>query len=384
MDWRGAKMIANKWEVVVIGGGPSGLAAAIEAAKAGCKVLVIDANEKAGGQLFKQIHKFFGSSAHRAGVRGIDIGEELLTEAKEAGVEVWLNSVAIGLFREKTIAVETGMDYESKVVKTIEADRIIIAGGAAENAVRFDGWTLPGVMGAGAAQTMINVSRVLPGSSVLMIGSGNVGLIVSYQLMQAGANIVGIVEAAPKIGGYAVHAAKIARAGVPVYTRHTVLAARGKNRVEEADICEVNENWQPLVATKKTLSIDTLCIAAGLKPLTELVAMYGCEMMYSPILGGFVPVHDRNMESSCQGIYVAGDITGVEEANTALEEGKLAGTAAAESLGKLKEAEAKAVKNEIWARLNGLRWGPHGIARMNAKNEQIAKYPGGDGYVAGK
>jgi len=108
-------MTKYEWEVVVIGGGPSGLAAAIEAAKADCEVLLIDANEKAGGQLFKQIHKFFGSSAHRAGIRGIDIGEELLAEAQKHGVEIWLNSVAIGLFKEKVIAVETGKDNESKL-----------------------------------------------------------------------------------------------------------------------------------------------------------------------------------------------------------------------------------------------------------------------------
>ena len=147
-----------KRQVVVIGGGPSGMAAAIEAAKRGAEVLVVDSNQKAGGQLFKQIHKFFGSSAHRAGVRGIDIGTQLLAEAEEAGVEVWLNSVAIGLFDGKTVAVETGTDDENKKVVKVQAEKIVICGGASENVVRFKGWTLPGVMGAGAAQTMINVN----------------------------------------------------------------------------------------------------------------------------------------------------------------------------------------------------------------------------------
>lgn len=370
----------TKWDVVVIGGGPSGLSSAIEAAKAGCDVLLVDANEKAGGQLFKQIHKFFGSSAHRAGVRGIDIGEELLAEAKNYKVEIWLNSVAIGLFKEKTIAIETGKDNESKIVRTVKADKIIIACGASENAVRFKGWTLPGVMGAGAAQTMVNTNRVIPGKNVLMIGSGNVGLIVSYQLMQAGSHVEALVEAAPKIGGYAVHASKIVRNGVPIYTRHTVLAARGDGRVEEADICQVDENWQPVLSTKKTLNVDTIAIAVGLKPLVELAVMYGCETMFHPVLGGWVPIHDRNMEPTCSGIYVVGDITGVEEANTALEEGKLAGIAAAESLQKIDLANAEVKKNEIWHRLDGLRHGPHGIARKNAKNDQIDKFDLVQGY----
>ncbi|WP_326975508.1 NAD(P)/FAD-dependent oxidoreductase [Caproicibacter sp. BJN0012] len=367
-------MSVIKKELVVIGGGPSGMSAAIEAAKRGVKVLVVDANEKAGGQLFKQIHKFFGSRAHGAGVRGIDIGKKLLKEAEDLHVEVWLNSVAIGLFDNKQIAVETGTDEKNKTVRIVEAEKIVIACGASENVVRFKGWTLPGVMGAGAAQTMVNVNRVLPGKRILMIGSGNVGLIVSYQLMQAGADVVALVEAAPKIGGYAVHAAKIARAGVPIYTRHTVLEARGEGRVKEATICEVDNKWQPVPGSEKTFEVDAIAIAAGLKPLVELAAMGGCKTKFDPILGGWAPIHDRNMESTCRGIYVVGDLTGVEEANTALEEGRLAGVAVAESIGKLAPEEAAKLKSETWERLNGLRSGPHGEARMKAKERQIETF----------
>lgn len=372
LERKGRQMI--KKQVVVIGGGPSGMAAAIEASKRGADVLVIDANEKAGGQLFKQIHKFFGSSAHRAGVRGIDIGQELLTQAKKSGVEIWLDSVAIGLFDEKTVAIEIGKDDMEKEVVALQAEKIVIASGASENVVRFKGWTLPGVIGAGAAQTMVNINRVLPGKRVLMIGTGNVGLIVSYQLMQGGADVVSLVEAAPKIGGYAVHASKITRAGVPIKTRYTILEARGKNRVEQAVIGQVDENWNIIPGTEETLDVDVITIAAGLKPLTELVMMYGCNMEFDPVLGGWVPLHNRDMETSCEGIYVAGDITGVEEANTALEEGRLAGVDIAYKCGCLSEAEAEKEKGEIWDRLNGLRLGPHGEARMKAKMNQIQRF----------
>ncbi|MDO4552432.1 MAG: FAD-dependent oxidoreductase [Bacillota bacterium] len=360
-----------KREVVVIGGGPAGLAAAIEAAGLGARVLVIDANARAGGQLFKQIHKFFGSGAHRAGTRGIDIGTALLEEAEKLQVEIWLDSVVVGIFDNKELAIEVGQDSENKEVRMVRAEKLIVACGASENVVRFQGWTLPGVMGAGAAQTMINVNRVLPGKRVLMIGSGNVGLIVSYQLMQAGADVVALVEAAPKIGGYAVHASKITRAGVPIYTRHTVLRAIGKERVEGAIIAEVDERWQPVPGTEKYFEVDAIAIAAGLKPLAEMTMMAGCEMYFDPVQGGWVPIHDRNMESTCPGIYVAGDITGIEEANTALEEGRLAGVAIAEKLGRISPAAAETTKAEIWERLGGLRFGPHGEARMLAKERQI-------------
>ena len=361
-------------EVVVIGAGPAGMAAAIEAAKRGAQVLLVDSNRKAGGQLFKQIHKFFGSSAHRAGVRGIDIGVQLLREAEEYGVETWLNSLAIGLFNGKTVAIEIGTDAEEKRVVTVKAQKIIICSGASENVVRFKGWTLPGVMGAGAAQTMVNVNRVLPGEKILMVGTGNVGLIVSYQLMQAGADIVALVDVAPNIGGYAVHASKITRAGVPILTCHTVLEARGAERVEQAVIVEVDDHFAPIPGTEEVVDCDTIAIGAGLKPVVELAAMYGCEMYYNAIQGGWVPVHNRSMETTMEGIYIAGDITGVEEANTALEEGRLAGIDAAAKLGYVPDAQAKEEQDAVWERLDGLRLGPHGEKRHEAKMLQIRTY----------
>lgn len=364
----------KNFEVVVIGGGPAGLAAAIEASKHGAQVLLVDANAKAGGQLFKQIHKFFGSSMHRAGVRGIDIGRELLEECQRLGVEVWLNSVALGLYPGRKIAVERTNDSGARTLEVIQAKRIMVATGASENAVRFRGWTLPGVMGAGAAQTMINVNRVLPGQKVLVIGSGNVGLIVSYQLMQAGADVVAIVEALPKINGYAVHASKIARAGVPIYTRHTILEARGTDRVKEAVIAQVDTSWNVIPGTEKTIEVDTIAIATGLKPLSGIVRMHGCNMMNDRLMGGWVPVHNTDMETSESGIYVAGDVTGIEEANTAIEEGKLAGTAIAESLGYISKEEADEYKKAAWQRLDGLREGPHGVARRKAKVRQLERF----------
>ena len=174
----------KRYDLIVVGAGPSGLSAAIEAAKRGLKVVVFDENEKPGGQLFKQIHKFFGSKEHRAKVRGFVIGQQLLAEADQAGVEVELNATVIGLYQDKEIVVKQGDG-----VRHVKGDAIIIATGAAENMVTFPGWTLPGVIGAGAAQTMMNLHGVLPGKRVLMLGSGNVGLVVSFQLMQCGSGV---------------------------------------------------------------------------------------------------------------------------------------------------------------------------------------------------
>ena len=351
-------------EVVVVGGGPAGLSAAIEAAKNGAKVTLIDENDRAGGQLFKQIHRFFGSSVHKAGIRGYDIGKELLEETKNLGVEVLLNTVVWGIFKDGLL----GIKRENKT-EILSAERIIIATGASENPLSFPGWTLPGVMGAGAAQTMMNLHRVLPGRKIVMVGSGNVGLIVSYQLLQAGAEVLAIVEALPRIGGYLVHAAKIRRAGVPILTSHTILQAEGKNGVEKVTISKVNKRFKPVRGTEKVLKADLVCLAVGLTALAELCWMAGCQFFYSPILGGFLPVHNKNMQTSVPHLYLAGDVSGVEEASTAMEEGRLAGIAMAESLGYISGKEAKKKKNLTQGRLLALRQGPFGEERKKEKEK---------------
>lgn len=177
-------------QVAVIGAGPAGLSAALEIASAGGKVTVFDENDRPGGQLFKQIHKFFGSSHHGAGVRGYHLGEELLQKCLDAGVEIKLNTVVYGLFPDNELGIVC-----NDQTHTVKADKILIATGASEKPLAFPGWDLPGVMGAGAAQTMVNINRVLPGQKFVMIGSGNVGLVVSYQIMQAGGQVVAIEEA---------------------------------------------------------------------------------------------------------------------------------------------------------------------------------------------
>ena len=326
----------KRYDLIVVGAGPSGLSAAIEAAKRGLKVVVFDENEKPGGQLFKQIHKFFGSKEHKAKIRGFVIGEELLAEAAKAGVDVELNSTVIGMYQDKEIVVKKGEE-----IFHYKGDAIIIATGAAENMVTFDGWTLPGVIGAGAAQTMMNLHGVKPGSRILMLGSGNVGLVVSFQLKQCGCDVVALVDAAPRIGGYGVHAAKVARTGVP--------------------------------GTEKHFDVDTICLAVGLSPMSQLLKMAGCEMEDNPKRGGQVPIVDEYGETSIKGIFVAGDVSGIEEASSAMIEGRIAGIAASRYLGYIEEAELEEGAKVNEAALDGLRQGmfaPKNRGRLIEKTEE--------------
>jgi thioredoxin reductase len=353
-------------EIAVVGGGPAGLSASIEAARAGAKVVLIDENARPGGQLFKQIHKFFGSKEHYSGIRGYDIGRRLLNETEECGARVLLNTAVYGIFDGNVL----GLVSENRS-SFLKAEKIILATGASENPLAFPGWTLPGVMGAGAAQTMINVWRVLPGNRALIVGSGNVGLIVAYQILQAGASVAAIVEAAPRIGGYGVHAAKIRRMGIPILVSHTVKEAFGDGKVEGATIVQLDEEWKPIPGTESTMEVDLICVAVGLEPRSELAWLAGCDFAYIPQLGGLTPIHDENMETSVPGLFVAGDVAGVEEASTAMEEGRLAGIAAARDLGYMDGGKFEKMKWDINQRLRALRSGPFGSPRFEAKQRLL-------------
>ncbi len=342
----------KRYDLIIVGAGPSGLSAAIEAAKRGMKVLVFDENEKPGGQLFKQIHKFFGSKEHKAKIRGFVIGQQLLEEADKAGVEVVLNATVIGLYQDKEIVVRLGEGIEH-----IKGDAIIIATGASENMVTFPGWNLPGVIGAGAAQTMMNLHGVKPGQKILMLGSGNVGLVVSFQLIQCGCEVVALVDAAPRIGGYGVHAAKVARTGVPFYLSHTIVKAEGEECVTGVTIAEVDSHFQFIEDTEKHFDVDTICLAVGLSPMSQLLKMAGCQMEDNPKRGGQVPICDEYGRTSIPGIFVAGDVSGIEEASSAMIEGRMAGLAAAEYLGYMEETELDKKLQELDAALDGLRQG---------------------------
>lgn len=342
----------KRYDLIIAGAGPAGLSAAIEAAKKGPRVVVFDENEKPGGQLFKQIHKFFGSKEHKAKIRGYKIGEDLLREADEAGVQVVLNAAVCGMYQDKEVTVRIRDELHH-----YKGDSIIIATGASENMVTFPGWTLPGVIGAGAAQTMMNLHGVKPGNKILMLGSGNVGLVVSFQLMQCGCEVVALVDAAPRVGGYGVHAAKVARLGVPFYLSHTIVKAEGGDHVTGVTIAEVDSSFHFIEGTEKHFDVDTICLAVGLSPMSQLLKMAGCEMEDNPKRGGQAPICDQYGRTSIPGVYAAGDVSGIEEASSAMIEGRMAGIAAAEYLGFIGKEESEKELAKLDKALDGLRQG---------------------------
>lgn len=343
-------------DIVVVGGGPAGLSAAINAASCGAKVMVIDRNSQLGGQLVKQTHMFFGSQKQYASTRGIDIAEILTTELMKYkdNVEILKDATVIGLYDDGVLTVEK----DGKYLK-IKPQSIIVTAGASEKFLTFPNNDLPGIYGAGAVQTLMNVYGVAPGNSVVMVGAGNIGLIVSYQLMQAGIKVKAIIDAAPRIGGYLVHASKIRRMGVPIKTSCSVKYAHGKDKLEKVTIWKLDDKWQPIPGSEEDIEADVMCISVGLSPLAELLWQIGCEMKFVPELGGHVPMRNDELQTSIKGIYVAGDVAGVEEASSAMVEGRLAGLCAAKNLGYSSES-FEASKNDYLEQLSSLRSGPVG------------------------
>ncbi|MFW6249999.1 MAG: FAD-dependent oxidoreductase [Alkalispirochaetaceae bacterium] len=373
-------------DLAIVGAGPAGLSAAIEAAEHGVSVVVYDENALPGGQLFKQIHKFFGSREHRARQRGFRIGEDLLAEAKAAGVEVVLSTPVLGVYEGRVLTV-----LREGEIERVRADAIIFATGASENAAPFPGWTTPGVMTAGAAQTMMNLHGVRPGRRVVMLGSGNVGLVVSMQLLQAGCEVAAVVDAASTIGGYGVHAAKVARQGVPFLLPYTITSVSGESRVEAVEVQRLDNERTPIPGSGRRIEADTVCLAVGLSPMSQLPQIAGCAMEGC---GKTVrPTADSRGATSVEGIFVAGDVAGIEEASAAMITGRRAAVAAAAYLGYLSASTAEQAvdrTNHSLARLRPGNEGGHtaGVTREGIKasstllrsgyltSREVARFPG--------
>jgi sarcosine oxidase subunit alpha len=296
-------------DVLVIGGGPAGINAAIELGLLGAKTLVVDDKNEFGGKLTLQTHTFFGSRDDcYAGTRGIEIAR-ILTHQLERfpSVSVMLGTTAAGAFYDRQVGLQQGDGYV-----LVKPRAVLVACGAREKNLAFPGCDLPGVYGAGAFQTLLNRDLVRPTERLFIVGGGNVGLITGYHAIQAGITVVGLVEALPQCGGYKVHLDKLRRLGVPVLTSHTVLEAEGRGKLERITIAEVDANFKPVAGTEKSYPVDTLLIAVGLSPVNELyekLAEYG------------IPC------------WKAGDAEEIAEASAAIFSGKITGRKIARFLG---------------------------------------------------
>jgi sarcosine oxidase subunit alpha len=352
-------------DVAVIGAGPAGLSAAIAAAEAGARVTVIDENPAPGGRLLGQLHQESDGNWWI----GKEVAAELTDRAAVAGVQLMERREVWGMYPEWKLALDGG--------ETLTASCVVLASGAAERALPIPGWTLPGAMTIGAAQTLTNYYRVLPGKRVAVVGVDPLSLTVAHELTMAGAEVVGIylppadlfskekgdpqynlgylagmADLAPNaflragaklVGVPAIRklaAALYPKAGIPVLgtklkLRQRVSSIEGDDRVYGVAIDEVDRNGRP-TGRSRFLEVDCVCLSGGLYPVQELTA--GCSIERIDELGGHVPLHSPEMETSLRNLFVAGNITGIEGAKIARAQGALAGSAAAARLGLLDAA----------------------------------------------
>jgi sarcosine oxidase subunit alpha len=355
-------------DIAVVGGGPSGLEAALMAAKLGAQVALIEENYMLGGQLLKQTHKFFGSRKLYAGERGTSIAEKLIAQVKDnKNIKVMLNSSVSAIYDENNLCIS---EIHGKKCTNLEANRIIVATGASEVMLAIENNDLPGVYGAGAIQTLVNIYGIKIGKKVLIVGAGNVGLILAYHLLQAGIEVAAVIEGMPKIGGFEVHAAKIRRHGVPILTSFTLSSIKGSQKVVGATIVKLDENNNSIAGSEIEFDVDTIALAVGLQPNYRLCHQIGCQFIYQRELGGFVPIRDKYMRTSKEQIYIAGDSAGIEEATTAMMEGKIAGLSAAMSLGYKEPGTVDGIE-ELMNELDKFRISPRGIILKNALKKVI-------------
>jgi len=303
---------AREVDVLVIGAGPAGLAAAVELGKLGVKTLIIDDKDRPGGKLVLQTHKFFGSIEDSyAGTRGFEIAAILEEQInKLESVDIWLDTTAIGVFSDKIIGAVQGV--KNSRYRQIKLKKLLIATGAREKMLSFPGNTLPGVYGAGAFQTLVNRDLIKSSEKILIVGGGNVGLIAGYHAIQAGIEVVALIEALPQVGGYKVHADKLKRLGVPILTGHTVVAASGKNTVDSVTVARLDQDWRIIPDTHKTFKVDTVLIAVGLAEVNEF----------------YLKAKKWGMDAFC-----AGDAREISEASAAMFTGKIEALKIAQSLG---------------------------------------------------
>jgi len=287
-------------EVLVIGAGPAGLSATKILGDNNIKVILVDDKPELGGKLVLQTHKFFGSEEDvYAGKRGINIAK-ILEKSVQAlsNVDIWLNSVCLAVFSDGFIGI---LKNNNKYV-LVKPKFLLIATGAREKMLLFPGNTLPGVYGAGAFQTLVNRDLIRAADKIFIVGGGNVGLIAGYHAIQAGIEVVGLIEVLPQCGGYKVHEDKLRRLGVPIYTSHTIISANGEEKVESITIAQLDEEFNLISGTEKSFTCDTILIAIGLNPVDEF--------------------YHKAKEFGFK-VWVAGDAQEIAEASVAIFTGKI-------------------------------------------------------------
>lgn len=333
-----------KYDLVVIGGGPGGLAAAIEAKKNGIdNILVIERDKELGGILQQCIHNGFGLHEFKEELTGPEYAQRFIEKLLEMNIEYKLDTMVLDLTEDKKIhAINSKDGY-----MVIEAKAVILAMGCRERtrgAISIPGDRPSGVFTAGAAQRFINMEGYMVGKKVLILGSGDIGLIMARRLTLEGAEVKAVVELMPFSGGLTRNIVQcLDDYNIPLYLSHTVIDVVGKDRLEKVIIAKVDENRKPIPGTEKEYECDTLLLSVGLIPENDISRKTGLEI--DRRTNGLIV--NEMMETSAEGIFACGNVVHVHDlVDFVSAEARKAGAAAARYIkNEVKDGEYKEIIN---------------------------------------
>lgn len=342
-------------KLVIIGGGPAGLAAAASARAAGVEdILILERDARLGGILNQCIHNGFGLHTFKEELTGPEYALRYIEKVKELEIEYWLNTMVIDLSQEENgKKLVTVMNREKGLV-TIEAEAVILAMGCRERprgALNIPGYRPAGIYSSGTAQRYVNMEGRMPGREVVILGSGDIGLIMARRMTLEGAKVKLVAELMPYSGGLKRNIVQcLDDFGIPLRLSHTVVDIKGKERVEAVVIAKVGEDLKPIPGTEEEIPCDTLLLSCGLIPENELSGNLGVKM--NPVTNG--PVVNESLETDREGVFACGNVLHVHDlVDYVSEEAAQAGKRAAAYL----KGELKGSGSTVSVRTgNGVRY----------------------------
>ena len=347
--------------VAIVGAGPAGISAAVTLADHRIPVVLVDEAPAAGGQYYKH----YGAAPSTSRGRELDQlylqGIERAARLRHPLIETRFDTTVWGFFEPDKLGL-----VADEQVDILRAPNVLIATGAIERVAAFPGWTLPGVMTAGAAQRLLSHDRVLPGRRFILAGTGPLLLAVAAQIAEAGGQVAAVIDCTGftepvrnartarqvlrepgRMKQLVSYRRTLQRAGTRYFHNYTVVEARGDDYLQEVVIAKKDADWNIIAGTEEVLHADTLCLHYGFSASLELPQLAGCETNYEPRRGGWHVVHDDGMRTSRSGFYVAGQPSGIGGADLAEATGELAGLTIARDLGALDDARYRELADPV-------------------------------------